>query len=264
MNNKNIVDRVRMLANAQGMSLPVLETKLNLGNGTISRWSKSSPNSDKLMRVADFFHVPVDYLLGREPSSYDSEYGRALQQERSPINVSYRGKFPEPKLSAEDIAALHCVMSDSKFNLTQYISQLEMALRSLPENIQPMPRMKEWKVLGGTACGDPLYKDLGDETILAPDDIDADYVFRCVGDSMINARIFDGDIVFVKTDVSVDDGQIAVVRIDEEYTLKRIFHGPDYLELRSENPTHPTRIIRGEQVNAEIVGRAVYFLSRVV
>lgn len=135
---------------------------------------------------------------------------------------------------------------------------------SFPDNILPMPRMKEWKVLGGTACGDPLYKDLGDETILAPEDIDADYVFRCVGDSMINARIFDGDIVFVKTDVAVEDGQIAVVRIDEEYTLKRIFHGPDYLELRSENPTHPIRIIRGDQVNAEIVGRAVYFLSRVV
>jgi len=134
----------------------------------------------------------------------------------------------------------------------------------LPDNILPMPRMKEWKVLGGTACGDPLYKDLGGETVLAPEDIDADYVFRCVGDSMINARIFDGDIVFVKTDVAVEDGQIAVVRIDEEYTLKRIFHGPDYLELRSENPTHPTRIIRGDQVNAEIVGRAVYFLSRVV
>lgn len=133
-----------------------------------------------------------------------------------------------------------------------------------PDNILPMPRMKEWKVLGGTACGDPLYKDVGDETIFAPEDIDADYVFRCVGDSMINARIFDGDIVFVKTDVSVEDGQIAVVRIDEEYTLKRIFHGPDYLELRSENPTHPTRIIRGDQINAEIVGRAVYFLSRVV
>lgn len=135
---------------------------------------------------------------------------------------------------------------------------------TLPPNILPMPRMKAWKVLGGTACGDPLYKDVGDETILAPEDIDADYVFRCVGDSMINARIFDGDIVFVKTGAAVEDGQIAVVRIDEEYTLKRIFHGPDYLELRSENPTHPTRIIRGEQVNAEIVGRAVYFLSRVV
>lgn len=130
-------------------------------------------------------------------------------------------------------------------------------------NISPLPRMKEWKVLGGTACGDPLYKDLDGETILAPDDIDADYVFRCVGDSMIGARILDGDIVFVKA-CNVDDGQIAVVRIGEEYTLKRIYRGEDYLELRAENPAYPPKIIRGDQENAEIIGRAVHFLSRVV
>lgn len=133
----------------------------------------------------------------------------------------------------------------------------------LPDNILPPPRMKEWKVLGGTACGDPLYKDLDGETILAPADIDADYVFRCVGDSMIGARILDGDIVFVKSG-SVDNGQIAVVRIGEEYTLKRIYHGEDYLELRAENPAYPPKIIRGEQENAEIIGRAVHFLSRVI
>ena len=130
-------------------------------------------------------------------------------------------------------------------------------------NINPLPRMKEWKVLGGTACGDPLYKDLDDETILAPADIDADYVFRCVGDSMIGARILDGDIVFVKAG-NVDDGQIAVVRIGEEYTLKRIYRGEDYLELRAENPSYPPIIIRGEQENSEIIGRAVHFLSRVI
>lgn len=135
---------------------------------------------------------------------------------------------------------------------------------NLPKNILPMPRMKEWKVLGGTACGDPLYKEIDNETVLAPADIDADYVFRCIGDSMINARIFDGDIVFVKSGVFVEDGQIAVVRIGEEYTLKRIFRGPDYLELRAENPTFKTKIIRGEQENAEIVGKAVQFLSRVI
>lgn len=134
----------------------------------------------------------------------------------------------------------------------------------LPENIRPLPKMKQWTVLGGTACGDPIYKDLEGETILAPEDIDADFVFRCVGDSMINARIFDGDVVFVKTGEPVEDGQIAVVRIGEEYTLKRIYHGPDYLELRAENPMYPTRVIRGEQVNAEIIGRAVHFLSRVI
>lgn len=61
-----IVDRIRALANKQEMSLPELEIKLGLGNGTISRWNKSSPNTAKISLVADFFHVSVDYLLGRE------------------------------------------------------------------------------------------------------------------------------------------------------------------------------------------------------
>lgn len=127
----------------------------------------------------------------------------------------------------------------------------------------PLPRMKRWQVLGGTACGQPLFKPLEDASVLAPADIDADFVFQCVGDSMINARIFDGDAVFVK-EGEVPDGQIGVVRVGEEYTLKRIYHGADYLELRSENPMYPPIIIRGEQENAEIVGRAVQFLSRVI
>ena len=130
-------------------------------------------------------------------------------------------------------------------------------------NISPMPSMKRWQVLGGTACGEPIFKELEDDSVLAPADIDADFVFRCVGDSMINARIFDGDVVFVKSS-PVEDGQIGVVRIGEEYTLKRIYHGADYLELRSENPMYTPIIIRGEQENAEIIGRAVQFLSRVI
>lgn len=127
----------------------------------------------------------------------------------------------------------------------------------------PLPPMKEWKVIGGTACGSPLHREL-EETIIAPADIDADRVFRCVGDSMVGAHIFDGDIVFVKTGEYVEDGRIGVVRIEDEYTLKRIFRGEDYLELRSENPKYPPIVIRGEQENAEIVGKAVQFLSRVI
>lgn len=141
--------------------------------------------------------------------------------------------------------------------------QIEDFVPMLPDNITPMPQMKKWKVLGGTACGEPIFRELEDETVLAPADIDADFVFRCIGDSMINARIFDGDIVFVKSG-PVENGQIGVVRVGEEYTLKRIYHGLDYLELRAENPMYPAKIIRGEQENAEIVGRAVQFLSRVI
>ena len=133
-----------------------------------------------------------------------------------------------------------------------------------PSNIVPLPKMREWPILGATACGTPLHRELLDETVLAPDDIKADVVFRCVGDSMINARIFDGDAVFVRTQPEVESGQIAVVRVGDEYTLKRVYVHEDYVELRAENPTYKAIILRGEElspVNFEVVGMAIAFLS---
>ena len=134
-------------------------------------------------------------------------------------------------------------------------------------NITPLPAMKEWPVLGATACGKPLHRELLDETILAPADIKADIVFRCVGDSMINARIFDGDAVFIHLQPEVENGQIAVVRVGDEYTLKRIYVFDDYVELRAENPTVKTILLRGPELtpdNYEVVGLAVAFLSTVL
>ena len=163
----------------------------------------------------------------------------------------------------EKIAKLAEVLQVNPASLMGWEDSQKAAIPTA-SNISPMPKMKEWKVLGGTACGEPIFKELDGETILAPASIDADFVLRCVGDSMINARIFDGNIVFVKSGFEVENGQIAVVRIGEEYTLKRIYRGENYLELRAENPMYPARIIRGEQENAEIVGKAVQFLSRVI
>ena len=134
-------------------------------------------------------------------------------------------------------------------------------------NIAPLPAMKEWQVLGATACGKPLHRELLDETILAPADIKADIVFRCVGDSMINARIFDGDAVFIHLQPEVENGQIAVVRVGDEYTLKRVYVFDDYVELRAENPTVKTILLRGPELtpdNYEVVGLAVAFLSTVL
>lgn len=137
----------------------------------------------------------------------------------------------------------------------------------LPSNIVPIPKMREWPVLGATACGKPLHRELLDETVMAPDDIKADVVFRCIGDSMINARIFDGDAVFIRLQPEVENGQIAVVRIDDEYTLKRVYYQEDYIELRPENPVHKAIILRGEQLEQdyfEVVGLAVAFMSAVM
>lgn len=134
----------------------------------------------------------------------------------------------------------------------------------IPPQFSTLPKMKQWRVLGATACGTPLHQETPWETVEAPEDISADVVFRCVGDSMINARIFDGDLVFVRLKPEVENGQIAVVRIEEEYTLKRLYISPDYVELRAENPTMPAIILRGKELeDFEIVGEAVTFLSAV-
>ena len=138
---------------------------------------------------------------------------------------------------------------------------------SRPSNIMPLPAMKEWPVLGATACGKPLHREMLDETVLAPADIKADIVFRCVGDSMINARIFDGDTVFIRLQPEVENGQIAVLRIGDAYTLKRVYVFDHYVELRSENPTVKPIILRGPELEPdsfEVVGLAVAFMSAIL
>ena len=188
------------------------------------------------------------------------ELGNKLgYKSRSSIN---KIELDQRNLTQSKIKAIADALNTTPAYIMGWESEDQPPIPASP-NIHPLPAMKQWKVLGGTACGQPLFKPLEDASVLAPADIDADFVFQCVGDSMINARIFDGDAVFVK-EGEVPDGQIGVVRVGEEYTLKRIYHGTNYLELRSENPMYPPIIIRGEQENAEIVGRAVQFLSRVI
>ena len=276
---KRISDRRTEL----GLTLQAVADRVQVQNSTIYRYEKGEITKLKLPvieAIASALEVTPGYLIDKP----DLPLSNLQQKELLRIFDSActakgctcgfaivrahitRDFFPRLKNTHLYNAHMYDILAVAKYlDVREEVFDL-ITKKVLPfaSNISSLPQMKEWAVLGGTACGDPLYRDIDGEKVLAPADIDADYVFRCVGDSMINARIFDGDIVFVKSGIPVEDGQIAVVRIEEEYTLKRIFRGPDYLELRSENPMYPTRIIRGEQENAEIVGKAVQFLSRVI
>lgn len=199
------------------------------------------------------------------------EFARMAGLSKAYVSILERGYNPSTQKPAiPSLETIKRVASATSTDFNELIASLEgnqevsLESRKLPDNIFPLPRMKKWKVIGGTACGSPIHHEIEEETILAPADIDADRVFRCIGDSMIGAHIFDGDLVFVKTGEYVEDGKIGVVRIGDEYSLKRIYRGADYLELRSENPAYSPIVIRGDQENAEIVGKAVHFLSRVI
>ncbi len=135
----------------------------------------------------------------------------------------------------------------------------------LPDNILPMPGMGKVGLLGDIACGHPITAEENmEEYIDLPEHIKADFSLRCRGDSMINARIFDGDIVYIRQQPDVDNGEIAAVLIDQEATLKRVYHYANRLELRPENPTFPVLQFEGEELSSvRILGKAVAFTSTV-
>ena len=132
--------------------------------------------------------------------------------------------------------------------------------------IVPLPKTYSVPLLGEIACGDPILaeQNIADQ-IPVPEHIKgADFALTCRGDSMINARIHDGDIVYIRQQPDVDDGDIAAVLIDNEATLKRVYKMPGRLQLRAENPAYPPINVEGDDLeNVRILGKAIAFLSPV-
>ena len=133
----------------------------------------------------------------------------------------------------------------------------------LPSNIIPMPAMRKVPLVGSIACGTPILAEENlDGDVEAPDHVRADFALRCKGDSMINARIFDGDIVYIRQQESVEHGEIAAVLIGDEATLKRVYIYDDCISLEAENPQYKPMVYRGEEMNnIRILGKAVAFTS---
>lgn len=137
-------------------------------------------------------------------------------------------------------------------------------------SIPPYPNIfpihtKRVPLLGSIACGEPIFanQEYG-AFMLTSDDLDADFCLRAQGDSMSGARILDGDIVFIRQQEEVENGQIAAVLIGDEATLKRVYYYPEKskLVLTPENPAYEPLVYVGEELEeVRILGRAVAFQS---
>lgn len=81
---------------------------------------------------------------------------------------------------------------------------------------------------------------------------------------MVDARIFDGDTVYIREQPEVENGEIAAVLIDDEATLKRVYYQKNKIVLQPENKNYEPLVYVGEEIlDVHILGKAVYFLSRV-
>lgn len=118
-------------------------------------------------------------------------------------------------------------------------------------------------MLGRIAAGEPIMaSEEHGEYIAVGNGVHVDFCLRVQGDSMIDARIFDGDIVFIRQQPTVNNGEIAVVLIDDEATLKRVYITDDGVILKPENSKYaPIYVSKEEFKDVRILGKAVMFQS---
>lgn len=131
--------------------------------------------------------------------------------------------------------------------------------RDIPLGFEPMPKMKKVPLIGAIACGEPITAEQNIEKMVdVPEYIRCDFSLTCHGDSMVDAGIHDKDVVYIRIQPEVENGEIAAVRIDGEATLKRVYYNPGTLTLMPANPAYAPMVYTGSQLEeVHIEGKAV-------
>ena len=183
--------------------------------------------------------------LRRESKCSQAELAKAIGVSKSSINMYERGEREPSFETVRKLADHFGVDADYLLNGSRHRLRLP--------------------VLGEIACGQPIFaNEEKTEYIEADPSLRADFCLRAKGDSMIGARILDGDLVFIRKQDTVENGEIAAVVIEDTATLKRVYYYPEEgtLSLHAENPLYPPLIYNKEELDGiHILGKAVFFQS---
>lgn len=209
-------------------------------------------------------------ILRKEANLSQEELAKKIGVSKSSVNMYERGEREPGFETLEAIA--DCFNADMDFllgksNCKNRYEWAKCKAVQIPTatNIIPMPEAKSIPLVGKIACGTPITATENLEGyIKIPAQLEADFALVCRGDSMVGARIMDGDFVAIRQQPDVDDGDIAAVLIEDEATLKRVYKMPGRLVLRAENPRYaPIDLSGAELDDVRILGKVVYFISEV-
>lgn len=207
----NLYNTIEALCKKKQVNISVMCREAGVNRASLSdlKFGRAEKlSSSNLVKIAKYFGVSVEYLLGQETS--------------------------------EDIF--------SKYGLS------------------PITK-KKIPLLGEIACGQPIFANEDRESyVMSGTNLEADFCLTAKGDSMINARINDGDVIFIRKQNAVENGEIAAVIIDDEATLKRVYYYPEQnrLVLAAENTAYAPLVFVGEELDhIYILGKAIAFQSDV-
>lgn len=205
----------------------------------------------------------MDIAMGAKIRDRRKQLGYTIKE------VAERAGTPPASLTKWERGDVKTIKSQKLAKLASVLDCSPLWLMGLEEdplmtpNIEPIPEGKKIPILGEIACGEPI---LAEENwageVNGP--ASADFCLRAKGDSMINARIFPGDLVFIKEQPDVENGEIAAVLIDGEATLKRVYKYDGRIELRPENPLYEVIQIEGDAIqDLRILGKAISIMGQI-
>lgn len=205
------------------------------------------------------------------------EIGKIIKQRRSELRLTFEdignavgvGKSTVKKWEDGTITSIGCDKIPALAAVLQISPYAIMGIDngdSFINNIIPLPTTGSIPLLGTIACGTPILAEENLEgEVTVPENIKADFALRCKGDSMIDARINDGDIVYIRQQPVVNNGEIAAVLIGDEATLKRVYISKNTITLMACNSRYEPFVFSNKETEqVHILGKAVGFTSTLV
>ena len=234
-------ERLKYLRQEAKLSQAEFAKQIGISKSSINMYERGErePSIETMETIADYFNVDMDYLHGKSDHKNKTEWLNEINKSDYP-SLLYGDD--ENNRNNQDLNRLN------KYGIKKIIK-------------------KRFPLLGEIACGKPIFAEEDRELYVETGaNIDADFCLIAKGDSMINARIFDGDIVFIKNQSCVNNGEIAAVIIEDEATLKRVYYYPENnkLILMPENSQYEPLVYMNEELEyIHIIGKAIAFMSRI-
>lgn len=233
------MNRISELRAEKGISMKEAARLLNMPYTTYVNYEKGTrePNSETLIALANFYNTSVDYLIGKSSDRIDEKTLDTVNSIDQDI-LEYAGNI-------KDALTLQAMRENNK-------------KPTIPPGFEPMPKMDWVPLVGRIACGTPITAEENvEQMVCVPSRWHSTFTLTCKGDSM-EPRIHDGDLVAIRSQPEVEQGEIAAVRIGDEATLKHVYLHENFIELRPENPAFESIILTKEKMNTVVIeGKAV-------
>lgn len=194
-------------------------------------------------------YLGVNLKFLRKQHGFSQEYIADKFGYKNPSTIQkWESGVSEPPVKVvEELARIYGVTMDDMMKINLETGNSNQDYLNLP-------------VLGTIAAGLPLLADQNIESYFTIDNsVDATFILKVKGTSMIGAGILDGDLAFIRKQPTVENGEIAAVMIDEEATLKRVYFENGVVRLVSENPEFKTKVFNHGDV--KIIGKLVAVLD---